>query len=208
MPRKSFSGAICVILAITVAGCANVSGGNDASDPVVATPVVASYAVSFDSQGGSAVSGVTALSGGKLTSPTAPTKTGYVFDGWYNEAGCVHAWSFDVDTVTSDLTLFAKWLPIPSVTAIPSALSITGVPADKTLSLSESWTLEAVVAGADAFTEYAWTDLSNSAFIGNEKSVTVRGSAFSDTGKQWLYVTAKVGTVTYSATVELTVVRD
>ena len=43
---------------------------------------------------------------GKATEPAAPEKTGYTFDGWYlNESD-----KFDFDTtITSDITLTAKW---------------------------------------------------------------------------------------------------
>ena len=47
--------------------------------------------------------------GEKITEPTAPTKEGYAFGGWYKESGCTNAWDFDIDTVTSDVTLYAKW---------------------------------------------------------------------------------------------------
>jgi uncharacterized repeat protein (TIGR02543 family) len=67
------------------------------------------YTVDFNSQGGSPVSSQTVDHGGKATEPTAPTKTGYLFDGWYEESGCINAWDFDTDTVTSDVTLYAKW---------------------------------------------------------------------------------------------------
>ncbi len=68
------------------------------------------YAVTYDAQGGSAVDPLTDVPyGSKITAPTPPTRTGYTFAGWYKEAGCTNAWGFDTDTVTSDITLYAKW---------------------------------------------------------------------------------------------------
>jgi uncharacterized repeat protein (TIGR02543 family) len=67
------------------------------------------YTVTFNSQGGSSVVSQTVDHGGKATEPTAPTKTGYLFDGWYEESECINLWDFDTDTVTSDVTLYAKW---------------------------------------------------------------------------------------------------
>jgi len=67
------------------------------------------YTVTFDSQGGSYVGSQTVEHGGKVSRPTAPTKTGYTFAGWYKESGCINAWNFATDTVTSDITLYAKW---------------------------------------------------------------------------------------------------
>lgn len=65
--------------------------------------------VTFDSQGGSAVSPIIVTLGEKATKPGNPTKSGYTFDGWYKESGCTTAWNFDTDTVTGDITLYAKW---------------------------------------------------------------------------------------------------
>jgi len=65
--------------------------------------------VTFDSQGGSAVDSQMVNYGEKATNPTAPTKTGYTFGGWYKEPGCTNRWDFDSATVTSDVTLYAKW---------------------------------------------------------------------------------------------------
>ena len=70
------------------------------------------YTVTFNSQGGSAVSLQTVNHGGKVTKPTNPTRTGYTFGGWYKESGCTNAWDFATDTVISNVTLYAKWTPL------------------------------------------------------------------------------------------------
>jgi uncharacterized repeat protein (TIGR02543 family) len=67
------------------------------------------YTVTFDSQGGSAVAPVTALPGTTITAPLVPMRSGYPFGGWYKEAACANAWDFAADTVTADITLYAKW---------------------------------------------------------------------------------------------------
>jgi uncharacterized protein (TIGR02145 family)/uncharacterized repeat protein (TIGR02543 family) len=67
------------------------------------------YSVSFNEQGGSYVSSQYIHHGGKLTNPGATTRTGYTFGGWYKEAAYATLWNFDTDTVTSDMTLYAKW---------------------------------------------------------------------------------------------------
>ena len=46
---------------------------------------------------------------GKATEPAAPKKTGYTFDGWYLDEA-EEPFSFDT-TITSDITLTAKWSP-------------------------------------------------------------------------------------------------
>ena len=43
--------------------------------------------------------------------PSDPTATGFLFGGWYKDTACTQAWNFDKDTVTKDITLYAKWIP-------------------------------------------------------------------------------------------------
>ncbi len=66
------------------------------------------YTVTFDSNGGSAVSSASVASGSKVTKPADPTKAGYTFVNWYKDENCTEAWNFD-DPVTGDITLYAKW---------------------------------------------------------------------------------------------------
>ena len=73
------------------------------------TPSADTYTVTFDSQGGSAVSSTTVSSGTLATAPANPTRSGYTFAGWYKEAACTTPWSFATDAVTGNVTLFAKW---------------------------------------------------------------------------------------------------
>ena len=65
--------------------------------------------VTFETDGGSAIASATVPNGQKLTAPTAPTKTGCTFDGWYTDAACTIPYDFN-SAVTSDFTLYAKWV--------------------------------------------------------------------------------------------------
>ena len=49
--------------------------------------------------------------GGKVTEPPNPAQAGYTFDGWYKNADCSDGqeWNFATDTVTGNITLYAKW---------------------------------------------------------------------------------------------------
>ena len=44
-----------------------------------------------------------------LEKPENPTRARYEFQGWFKETECENEWNFAVDTVTSNLRLFAKW---------------------------------------------------------------------------------------------------
>ena len=71
---------------------------------------VQDYHISFNSNGGSAISPIKADYNTLITAPTSPSKTGYSFAGWYRDVGLATAWNFTVDRVpSSDLVLHAKW---------------------------------------------------------------------------------------------------
>ena len=70
------------------------------------------YAVIFNTQGGSAIATQNIDYGTTAVSPAAPVRTGYTFDGWYADETYTTAWDFGT-AVTTDLTLYAKWTPIP-----------------------------------------------------------------------------------------------
>ena len=71
---------------------------------------VNNYTLHFDTKGGSSVPDQTVAFGAKATAPTAPTKTGHTFTGWYKDAGFTQPWDFTIDTMpAADTTLHAKW---------------------------------------------------------------------------------------------------
>jgi uncharacterized repeat protein (TIGR02543 family) len=68
------------------------------------------YTVTFNSNGGTAVSSQIIEEGGAITEPDqAPIKTGYTFTGWYSDNEFTTLWDFENDTVSSNMTLHAGW---------------------------------------------------------------------------------------------------
>lgn len=66
--------------------------------------------VKFESNGGSAVPDETARYDATFTEPTAPTREGYDFAGWYTDATLAENTKYDFKSpVKADLTLYAKW---------------------------------------------------------------------------------------------------
>ncbi|WP_088187109.1 fibronectin type III domain-containing protein [Desulfosporosinus sp. FKA] len=114
-----------------------VTGGENAGNSNIVTvttdavppPTPTTYTVTFDAQGGSAVSSITNVTtGATISAPTAPTKAGYTFGGWYKESSCTHAWNFSSDTVTGNITMYAKWTantPPPVWTWYPGELQFS-----------------------------------------------------------------------------------
>ena len=96
---------------------------------------VSKYTVSFNSNGGTSIADLTnVVSGSKINAPTAPTKSDYTFSGWYKDSGLTDDWDFATDTVTSNITLFAKWIsntPTPDPTPASTEPPATNPPAEK-----------------------------------------------------------------------------
>ena len=73
----------------------------------IGTPVV--YTITFNSNGGTSVAPQNVNAGEKLTEPApAPTKEGFTFVGWYEDATLNTKFDFNT-SVVSNLTLYAKW---------------------------------------------------------------------------------------------------
>ncbi len=85
----------------------------------------AAFTVTFNGNGGSAVSSQTVAYNGTATAPTAPTKTGYTFAGWYADSGLTTAFSFST-AITADLTLYAKWTLLTTYTVTYNGNGSTG----------------------------------------------------------------------------------
>ena len=83
-------------------------------------PVVWGYAgqaIVFDSNGGSNVQAITKEAGVSITAPTAPTKAGYTFDGWYTDNNTfINEYEFTTMPAES-VTLYAKWLEYQRINA-------------------------------------------------------------------------------------------
>jgi uncharacterized repeat protein (TIGR02543 family) len=82
---------------------------NDPNNPN--GPSVSSYVVTFHTNGGTSADFTqTVADGDKAKEPeTDPAREGHTFGGWYKEAAGTTKWDFDKDTVTENITLYAKW---------------------------------------------------------------------------------------------------
>lgn len=75
--------------------------------------------VAFNTNGhGDAISPASVAHGTKVSAPASPSEYGYNFEGWYTDAKCTAGNEFNFDangqsteTITKDITLFAKWTP-------------------------------------------------------------------------------------------------
>ena len=52
------------------------------------------------------------VQGAKITAPVKPEREDYIFLAWYKEEEFLNQWVFNADTVTRNLTLYAKFTPV------------------------------------------------------------------------------------------------
>lgn len=96
--RKILLFLLLGITAITLTAC---------KETTTPDPVVVTYTVTFDSDGGSAVTAQEINEGERASSPSAPSKEGFDFTLWYETDNTV---AFDFNTeINADVTLMAHW---------------------------------------------------------------------------------------------------
>ncbi|HBY64970.1 MAG TPA: hypothetical protein DEG42_01010, partial [Acholeplasmataceae bacterium] len=128
------------------------------TEPEVPSEVV-TYTVTFNSDGGTAVTSLTVDENALVTEPADPTKEGYVFEYWYVTDSEVE---YDFTTpVTANITLTASWiLDVPSelTDAEKIQLDITDV---ETLMFVDAYQLSLPVRGRVSRSTIKWTSSSN-----------------------------------------------
>ena len=67
------------------------------------------FTITFDSRGGTDVPAQSQMYGEKLQVPEPPTREGYRFTGWYKDAACFEQWNVEIETIETDITLYAGW---------------------------------------------------------------------------------------------------
>ncbi|EMS70439.1 S-layer homology domain-containing protein [Ruminiclostridium cellobioparum] len=67
-----------------------------------------SYIVTFQANGGTTVPAMSVLSGEKITLPSAPSYSGYIFMGWFTDKDLTTEFNQNMP-ITSNITLYAKW---------------------------------------------------------------------------------------------------
>jgi len=71
------------------------------------------FTVTFNSNSGAPAPAPQSVApGGRAAEPAAMARSGYTFGAWYKEADFINQWNFAADTVSGDITLHAKWIPI------------------------------------------------------------------------------------------------
>ena len=73
---------------------------------------LATYTVTYDTQGGSDMSPAYVTEGTKVNRPSDPTRYCYAFTGWYTTSACTTQFDFS-RAITGNVTVYAGWKPAP-----------------------------------------------------------------------------------------------
>ena len=84
------------------------SGGSGGSGGGGGSVTAKSFTVSFETNGGSKIESVSVERNKTVAEPSAPTKDGFTFAGWYTDKALKTAYDFS-EKVTKNMTLYAKW---------------------------------------------------------------------------------------------------
>lgn len=162
--------------------------------------------VKFNTNGGSSIASVTVDRGSKLTNPGNPTKDNCEFLGWYKDEGLSKEFNVEADSVTDNMTLYAKWnqtaftvkwesnggTAVEPVTANPNAL--IAKPADPTKAgyylvgwckdsdLKNQWNFDTDKVTADVTLYALWAVGDPASVDGNPPGVTNTGAKVPQTG--------------------------
>ncbi|MBQ2718309.1 MAG: InlB B-repeat-containing protein [Clostridia bacterium] len=159
------------------AGTYTISNGNASNNGFITGIKVElskapTFTVSFEENGGTSVSNVSNIAvGGKVSEPTAPTKTDYTFGGWYLDSNLTKAYDFNT-VVTNDTTLYAKW---NATGETPDTYTVTynanggaNAPTDSTqYSSGDTVTISSTVPTRTNYIFAGWT---SSAFSGTKQA--------------------------------------
>ena len=109
MKRKWKMLLIAILMLPMVAFFPAWSCGGD--NTTTTTPIDTTYTVHFytGTEESYNISNQIVNHGGLVRKPEQPTRTGYVFIGWYKDINFQFLWNFEMDTVTHNMTLYAKW---------------------------------------------------------------------------------------------------
>ncbi len=162
-------------------------------------PANVTYTVTYNNNyagGGMYTSQTGIIPGSTLTPPSAPSRSGYTFMGWYKDTACVDAWKFDINVVSADTNLYARWAA--------STYTVSGtVVDDATVPASVGGALVKVVQGNIQFGTTAITDESGSFTVAGIPDGAYNLIVTKDSQEVTVCITVSNGDYTYAGSIIL-----
>lgn len=175
---------------VTIRLSSNSSYTSDDTLTVQPALAAATYAVSYNANGGGGAPGTGTKTYGKAftVSSTVPTRTGYTFKNW-NTAANGSGTSYSPSTVypnfpNSAVTLYAQW-QINTYTVSYNANGGTGAPASQTKTYGVNLTLSAATPARTGFTFLGWNTAANGSGTGYAPGGTYSANAPATLYAQW-----------------------
>ncbi|REK74828.1 InlB B-repeat-containing protein [Paenibacillus paeoniae] len=84
---------------------------NNSSGGYVPPPILR-YTVHFETNGADVIGSLVIVNDSKLTELPTPVKEGFIFGGWYHDTALTQKWDYEKDRVTTNTTLYAKWIAV------------------------------------------------------------------------------------------------
>lgn len=140
----------------------NAGGWSDwvKSNTVVSTPYVApvtTYTVTYNANGGSGGGTSTFTAGGSTTAASAPTRSGYTFNGWYDTGSLDYTYYAGAGATwyppSQNITMYARWTAVATGSAPTITVSNTY---DGLIGGKYQWTLTINNTSSTAATSYSW----------------------------------------------------
>jgi uncharacterized repeat protein (TIGR02543 family) len=151
------------------------------------------YEVLFDSNGGSKVASIITDCNSLINAPINPTKTGYTFAGWYLDSNFTgSAVSFPY-SVTSNVTLYAKWNVIDNTLPIVTFETNGGTAVN---SINAASINDLPLTTKDGYSFEGW--YSNSALSGNAITFPYTVASNITLYAKWSQNNANTYTVTFN----------
>ncbi len=116
---KKISYIVTIFISIiTIVSCSNTPELSPLPETpeVTPTPFIVEYTITFETNGGSDIPDTKVELNSYIPKPENPTKEGFNFIGWYSDKEFTKAWNFEKNVVVYDITLYAKWEEIITIT--------------------------------------------------------------------------------------------
>jgi len=178
--KKGIFAILALLTVFAMVSCSN------PTDPPLIIPPGPSYNVTFDAApgtfpGGGTTKVVSVGEGQLVTEPDDATRPNHIVEGWYqtkNSSGVLsNQWSFTTNKVTQEITLYAKWTPVPAGDIVVTLEGNEGVLSSNSFFVAPGAPLSALDTVTGTREGYTLSTTWNTAADGNGTDYTATSTA-------------------------------